>query len=213
VPKKSRIARTRADLIRELADQVVLLAHACNSFDNGLVQAAKHMAVSLRVLLHERGQCRALLQQLGIREKRFLNTSRLLNPKNLLTENTLCIFNAGGWVPRCNGPQGHGPDQTWIRFEDWWNQDVVRDNQRRTFNRRELVMNVADTDGGAHADPDLDAAYMDLSRNNSLGWVFDTDKGPVPFEGPQSYCIRQIAHEVLETIKAKATDINVPYRI
>jgi hypothetical protein len=88
-----------------------------------------------------------------------------------------------------------------IPFVDWWNTPVLKDNCGRTLCRRELVLNVADTDGGAHVDPELEEAYMAISRENSLGWEFSTGTKNSSLEGrPELACIRQIAHELLSTI-------------
>lgn len=177
----------------------------------------KHIALSLRVLLHHHGKSQALLQQLGIRSKRFLDTAGDLNPRNFLTDCPLCIMRAtdkgADWLAQCQAGDGPLPPR-WLPFEEWWNNPVVKDNQRRLFNRRELVANVADTDGGAHVDSALEEAYMALSRENSLGWFFTDKDVTVPLNGPELYCIRQIAHEALETLKAKAADqVHVQYAI
>ena len=71
--------------------------------------------------------------------------------------------------------------------------------------RRDLIMNVVNTDGGGHVDPTLDEAYLDLSRNNSLGWILEKGDVQEPFPPPVMACIRQVAHEVLETLKKKCS--------
>ena len=48
----SRIARPRLELQTELREQLALLRHACQAYDGGLEAIAKHISVSLRVLLH-----------------------------------------------------------------------------------------------------------------------------------------------------------------
>jgi hypothetical protein len=202
--QKNRVKRSRADLQQELDDQLRLLTHACESFDSGLQPISKHIALSLRVLLHHYGQSRSLLEQLKLRDKRFLDTAGDLNPGNSLPENRLCAMKMGAgedqYLPWCLvGSSLFG--ERWVPFVKWWNNPVVKDDQGRFFNRRELVLNVADTDGGAHVDPDLDEAYMDLSRNNSLGWVITDGNVEKPFPPPTMACIRQIAHEVLVSIK------------
>lgn len=205
---KSRVKRIRSDLLAELQDQVALLVHACHSYDQDLKAIGKHIALSLRVLLHHHGNSQALLQQLGLRSFRFLDTAGDLNPRNLLTENPLCFMRLGGgnsdYLPRCMGGMPH---ERWLPFERWWNIPVIKDDKGRFFHRRDLILNVADTDGGAHVDPDLDAAYTDLSRNNSLGWILNEGNVEKPFPPPVMPCIRQIAHELLETLRAKATDV------
>lgn len=204
--KTPRVKRTKTDLMVELSDQIRLLIHACDSFDAGLNAIGKHIALSLRVLLHQHGQSHALLQQLDLRSKRFLDTAGPLNPNNLLTDCPLCLMGVGGgrdrYLPLC--ARGGGPlGERWIPFEEWWNNPVVKDNKGRRFNRRELILNVANTDGGAHVDPALDEAYADLSRNNSLGWIIAEGDVQRPFPPPTMACIRQIAHEVLRTLERK----------
>jgi hypothetical protein len=215
--KSPRVRKTKSDLLVELSDQVALLSHACKSYDQGLQAIGKHIALSLRVLLHHHGNSQALLQQLGLRSKHFMDTAGDLNPRNLLTDCPLCLMSMGGganeYQPLC--VQGGGPlRERWIPFEKWWNNNVIKDGKNRYFNRRQLILNVADSDGGAHVDSSLDEAYMDLSRNNSLGWIITEGDVQRPFPPPTMPCIRQIAHEVLETLKVKAKgEVTVSYVI
>ncbi len=190
---------------RELVEQLQLLRHSCQVFDGGLEAVAKHISLSLRVLLHHHGQSRALLDQLGLRDGRYLTSAPPLNPKNLLTECNLVMMHVGPTGARYHPLVAAGgppfPLQP-IPFVDWWNNPVLRDNRGRTFCRRELVLNVADTDGGAHVDQELEEAYMAISRGNSLGWMFSTDtEKSVPEGRPELACMRQIAHELLATIR------------
>lgn len=212
--KEPRVKRTRADLLKELQDQIALMVNACQAYDRGLDPIGKHIALSLRVLLHHHRNSQALLQQLDLRGKRFLDTAGPLNPRNLLTDCTLCVMRLGSndaYLPLC-AAGGGARQPRWVPFEEWWNNPVIKDNKQRYFNRRELVLHVADTDGGAHVDPALDAAYADLSRNNSLGWVISEGNVQKPFPPPTMACIRQIAHEVLETLKKKAeAEVSVAY--
>ncbi len=88
-----------------------------------------------------------------------------------------------------------------VLFLNWWNDPVLKDNRGRKFCRRELVLHVADTDGGAHVDPELEESYMAISRENSLGWFFGNGNVVFALEGrPELACMRQIAHEFLSTI-------------
>ena len=94
-----------------------------------------------------------------------------------------------------------------IYFSDWWNNPAFKDNLDRKLCRRELVLNVADTDGGAHVDPDLDEVYMAISRKNSLGWFFSNGVSSTPLLGrPELACMRQITHELLCTLNKKVPE-------
>jgi len=205
--KQKRKARSKGDLEQELRNQLALLKHACDAFDNGFTHIGKHIALTLRVLLYHHGQSQALLRQLGLLDKRFLDSAGDIDRRNELSEWRLCVFrlrsDGGNFLAKCLSG-GDTNSLRWLSFENWWNNPVIKDKQHRFFNRRELVLNVADTDGGAHVDSELEEAYMALSRENSLGWNFFDGEKSTPFIGPELQCMRQIAHEVLETIKKKA---------
>lgn len=207
--KRGRVPRPKGDLERELVDQLALLRNACSTYDKGLEAIGRHIALSLRVLLHQHGQSRALLDQLGLRQGKFFDSAGPVHKGNLLPECTLVLMRAvssgGAYVPLIDGGVG-GPHATMhIPFVDWWNATVCRDDRGRTFCRRDLVLLVANTDGGAHVDPELDEAYLSLSRENALGWTFCTGNVTSAFTGrPELACMRQIAHEVLLTLSASA---------
>lgn len=202
--KPARVQRSKNELKGELKEQLQLLQHSCQAYDNGLEPVGKHISLSLRVLLHHHGKSRSLLDQLGLRSGRFLDSAGPLNPRNLLSEcNLVCtLMTVGGasYHPLVKMDARPLPLRP-VPFVDWWNEPVLKDNRGRTFARRELVLNVADTDGGAHVDPELEEKYMALSRENSLGWMFTKGDMQSSLSGrPELACMRQIAHEVLSTI-------------
>jgi hypothetical protein len=200
----NRQPRSREDLLQGFQEQITLLEHECAAFDGGFVPVAKRMAVGVRVLLHQTRRSKSLLQQLGLRDKAFLDTAGPVDPRNLLTENRLCMIAVGDgarYLPILSegpGRRGRTP------FERWWNSAVIRDHSRTSLSRRELVLHVADTDDGAHADAGPDPSYMALSRHDSLAWAFPdgTDARPLPSPVPAS--IRQVVHEVLVVLREKA---------
>lgn len=212
--KIKRVARSKDDLRQELVNQISLLKNSCESYDSGLEAIGKHIALILRVLFHHHGKSRSLLEQLGLRDSRFMDSAGPLNPNNLISEMPMVCIRMGGnearYLASCQiGGSPFPPRQ--VKFVEWWNEPVLKDQQGRKFCRRELVQNVADTDGGAHVDPDLEEAYMDLSRNNSLGWMFTIGDIEEKFKGkPELACIRQIAHETLASLEMIAPEYTNP---
>lgn len=209
--RRKRIKRSKSELKEELKDQIKILQHACQSYDSGLEAIGKHIALSLRVLLHHYGQSKSLLEQLKLRQIRYYDTAGPLNPKNLLSECNLIRYSVSSGGATCL-PLGAAGDlprtPKKIRFLDWWNNPVLKDKKGRKFCRRELIQNVANTDGGAHVDPKLDEIYMELSRKNSLGWTFIGENIQKAPEGrPELACMRQIAEELLMTLKEKDPEI------
>jgi hypothetical protein len=77
--------------------------------------------------------------------------------------------------------------------------------KKSKFNRRELVLALENKDGGAHIDPELDQTYADLTRNNSVGWVFSNGTDERPMAGVELYSVRQIAFEIIKSIEQLMT--------
>lgn len=90
-----------------------------------------------------------------------------------------------------------------MMFAEWWNEPVLVIQGGGSLSRRLLVLNLADTDGGAHVDDELDETYMAVSRENATGNVIRDERDiPLPVhEGPQFAAVRQIAYEVIETLR------------
>ena len=72
---------------------------------------------------------------------------------------------------------------------------IFVDQRKNESSRKDLILAVANKDGGVHGDSVLDEKYANLSRRNTLGWRFSNVKGDVPLEGLEKVAIRQIAHE------------------
>jgi hypothetical protein len=88
-----------------------------------------------------------------------------------------------------------------VSFETWWNSAVFVDTKKNRFTRKDLVVTLADQDGGAHVDPGLDQKYYELTRQNSLGWHRSCHDGTwAALTNPHYAAVRQISHEVLSTL-------------
>ncbi len=202
---------TKDDLIEHLREQVDFLKASAAAFDAGTLAEAKRLAVTLRVLLHDTPQSKSVLAQLGEQERLwFMDTGPSPFPGNLLGHHGLVLMQMGGdvggtYVARCNGP----PDPEAIvrrkRFGEWWTETVLIDSDRHEFSRKNHVLGLANKEGGGHVDPKLDEKYARLTRNNSLGWMYEDKRGPPePFGSPIPCGVRQITEEVLISLKSLA---------
>ena len=204
--REPRIARTLGDLERELIDQLQLLRRDCEQYDSSFEPAGKRIALCLRVLLHHHGQSKSLLHQLGLRSGQFLDTAGPLKPDNHAPEFKLVAIEMSSQSVRflpLIATGGNPENERMVPFEEWWTEPVMKDAKQALFSRKDLVSQVADTDGGAHVDPDLTETYMALSRQNSIGGTFQRGKLTLPLEGRiELACMRQIAHEALSTLHA-----------
>jgi SEC-C motif len=187
-----------------LPEQINFLEASATSFDAGFEGEAKRLAVTLRVLLHDRGGSKSLLGQLGMLDRKFLDTALEFDEANRMTHGGLVFIAVGPPSTRFVAMLDDMPApnlKRQIDFAEWWNEPVFVDRQRRKLSRKQLILTAAEQDGGAHVDPGLDPTYFELTRNNALGWIVKNDKREVQMDGPEKAAIRQIAHEVLKTLK------------
>jgi hypothetical protein len=186
------------------------LQASADAYDGGFYGEAKRIAVSIRVLVHDTKHSKSLLGQLGRKSESFLDSASPVIPANKSTHSGLVVTSI---VPGAgakyvafldNGPSGQTAHRD---FDSWWTSTVFVDSKGRELSRKDLVLTVANQDGGAHIDPALDSTYADLSRNNSLGWVYTDGSKSEPMEGPELAALRQICHEVLKTFVPGYTKI------
>ncbi len=205
------LPQTQQDLERQLRDQIQLMESSATSFDLGFEAEAKRLALSVRVLLHDTRTSHSLLGQLNRKNIKFYDSSFDYDPANLLTHGGLVAIA----IPATSGSQKHKyialldelPMKTipQVDFDTWWNKVVFVDRQKRQLTRAELVLTAADQDGGAHVDPTLDQPYADLSRSNSLAWFSSSQGTAQPMDDPTRSAIRQIAHEIIKSLKTGYT--------
>jgi hypothetical protein len=213
VPKRDRsYARPRQELVDELRAQVGHLSRSAEAYDDGHEDEAARLAVSMRVLLHDGAGPGSLLRQLGLlADLRFVDTSlsqRALRPDHPGRDAGLAsmevAFGRGGRYVPLLADVAADRKRPPVPFGMWWTKTIYRS---AGLSRRDLVLALADTDGGAHVDPRLAANYAGLTRQNTLGWSYQDSNGrSIEFEGNAAKAsIRQMTWEVLETLAAQVS--------
>lgn len=167
----------RNRLVHLLREQVDFLEDSGDAFDRGKEHEAKRISAHVRVLLHDTRTTTSLLQQMGVKDSiRFLDTAREAPPpgRRILRP---------GWSYGLVGVQinerdaRHYPNlggdlegrRGAVGFADWWTRVVAHDVQGREFTREQIVLWMANKDGGAHVDPRLPDEYVGLLDESSLG--------------------------------------------
>lgn len=204
-----KVKLNRDELLNKLKEQLSFLMTSSNLFDQWKTEEAKRIAVQLRILLHDTGRSKSLLGQLDLKSIPFLNTATPFSPENLVSYVGLLKFkfhNPSGrraWViPR--GTPDKLPQNSNLSFQDWWGMPVLVARgkiENITFSRKDIVLHIADTDGGAHVDNALDEHYFVLTKWNAIGILTIQNGVEKPIENPILPCVRQIAHEVLVSIQ------------
>lgn len=207
---KLKVPRDPGDLEAQLEEQLRFLESSAAAFDAGEAAEAKRIALATRLLLHDHGQSKSLLGQLGRKvTTRFWDSAQPRHPDDLSG-----IYHGliGMWVPS-GSDTGPGFDYLapldtlppeigrYVEFDTWWNAPVFVVGNDVSISRADLVLAVANTDGGAHVDAALDRAYAALSRKNALGFTAHYGVAVRACGAPHLAAVRQIAHEILKALR------------
>lgn len=201
-PHMSKVPQTRRELEQQLDEHVAFLKDSAEAYDSGKTHEAKRLATSMRVLLHDTSSSHSLLKQLGKKTMAFLDTAGNIDPQNLLPESLLTMFWSGGlsnYLPKLDDLHGH---RSFAPFEQWWKATVIDDRCGNVLSRRDLVLIMANQDGGAHVDPGVDSKYHRISRQFAMNFTaHHKETGASDFiRLVERASVRQIAHELLKTL-------------
>lgn len=208
-----KVAQTKTELQEHLKDQIAFLVASAQSYDKGFLGEAKRLAVNIRILVHDTAASTSLLQQLDLKHIDFYDTSHDYNPReHFLSFHGLTLMeigpSGGQFVPRCALSLGSvGEPFKLLPFEQWWKKVVIVDMRRNQFTRRQLVLTLADREGGAHVDPKLDPAYAALTRKHSMAVYYKYNDEEGEISGIEHASVRQIAHEVIISLKKTCPEI------
>lgn len=198
----TKVMQTPADLERHLQEQIGFLRRSAGAYDQGHVDEAKRLAVTIRVLVQDSRASRSLLGQLGEKARMFYVTAVRDEPGNKMPYGGLihmAMGSSGGmYLPNLDDMISIAKPN-WVSFDEWWNRPIFRNDDGKVLTRSDLVRSVADQDGGAHVDPGLNEVYERLSRGSGMGWTYKGPAGAQRVRVPELAAIRQIAHEVMKT--------------
>jgi len=197
--EKKRYLRERLEEQRHLVNKSIV------EFASGDLAEAVRLAVSMRVLVHETGSQKPLLGQLtpNYLELEILDrkeqkgedpppgTQRVVVmsvPISVQISDKGVFFNSGldreAYVPSILGK--------------WWTRPCLILPGLGGFSRKEIVLGLADKEGGAHVDVNISQRYRQLieSKQLQIGWNAD---GVAPLNLSR-YMTAQAAVELLDCL-------------
>lgn len=195
------VQQTKKELDNHLKEQLEFLRSSCNSYDNGFEGEAKRIASIIRILLHDTNKSKSLLSLLDMKNTLdFLDSSMELEVPGATRVGGyagLVSIASNGYVSDLD----NGLNSKKVNFDKYWNKTILIDKENKNFTRKNIILYLANKDGGSHVDPKLDKKYAELSRNNSIGWIrFENGKDTCPINGVELATVRQIGHEILKTL-------------
>jgi hypothetical protein len=211
-----KMARTRAELLTKLDEQIGFLARSCELYDGGTKAEAFRLAVTACNLVHDTRRMRSILSQLGIKENiQYVSSGRASpGPKthSILSLTVLAIAKhkdgsrSAESVSMLDQCIAHRAMRA-VDFDTWWVKEMVwQSPEKIILNRCGLVTSMRDQDGGAHLDSELKhPGYISSSKENQWWWLDSKGQPLAPMFTYDHFAImRQIAWELQKTLQDNA---------
>lgn len=195
--------------------QIGLLRNYAKMFDSGVTDMALPMATQVRVLVHQTQRSISLLNQLDL-EKNFKiwhSPNSSFSPNNLIPSWDLLLMSVGaegssymplgskGIFNKRRDSSGNVILEVFLPVELWW-QQIVFSQQAEYISRRDIVLFIANKDGGSHVD-EYKWPIDDFKESKLLGF-FDQN-GNYPNGNPLYSAMRQIVEELLVSFEVFKT--------
>ena len=197
----------RSRLNLKFQQQVGYLQRSIQLFDQGHEDEAIRLAVSLRVFLHNKHSSKSLFRHIGLTNPNLLSSGR--GHENWQDYLAMILDVTSSQPVKAKAILGESFRE--MTCKTWWEEQTVFEYNSIKYTRKDVCLNAANKDGGAHVDEKFEQFYEALQAGiTMLGTKGDLQfiNGNVPFpQGvfiqPQNghYClIRQFAHEFFYSV-------------
>ena len=162
-------------------EQRLFLSKSIKEFVSGDLAEAVRIAITIRVLVHETGSSKSLLGQLtpNYLDLKILDRAPVREETQELPHGTQSVVVMS--VPISVKMKAEGvflnPDLDVEAYQasilgKWWGRHSLILPGLGGFSRKEIVRGLADKEGGAHVDTDINPKYQQLldSKSLQLGW-------------------------------------------
>lgn len=187
-------------LENHLHRQLDYLSRSCEIYDAGYQDEAIRLAVAIRTLVHDTPKSQSLLHLLDAKQKIRLPTSWGLAqrlPKNFTPTAVFPVFGIsaeGGTHVPFPLPE----PLIYVSVDEWWDEVVWM--QDTPLSRKQIVLNTANKEGGAHVDVKVPKAVSEL--RTGLAQLVSVKVNGVEVGSPSNYhflLLRQFAYELLNS--------------
>ena len=198
-------------------DFLELIETLCACYDNtGKDIISLSISTAIRVLVHDTNKSVSLLTHLEKKEIEFISTNvaNVANDKDPIHLGLVRKINVGvndgiggeaKYWPLCDNRYFSSPkERRSINFKQWWELEKIFKSENLVLTRKDLVLTIANKDGGAHFDTRVQEKYDKFRYKWSGGSTLIGTKSGIErsYDNIPIYpAIRQIGHEILCTLK------------
>jgi hypothetical protein len=166
-----QIHRTKDDLLVLLGEQLGFIKTSSDAFDNGFEAEGKRLASSIRLLVHNTWKPDGTPNQISLLTQ--LNVLYDIDYFETFTDPIIeydkgSLFSRASLIYSAIGPRYLlSPNQPTakVSFDAWWKKILII-VENVSYDRKSILLNLTERDGGQHIDPTLDAFYHLLSHRD-----------------------------------------------
>ena len=202
--QREGIRRTALECLEHYELIIRRIRNLCADFDSKDLIDPGSMALQLRLLFIDsssRTGGRSVMNLMGV-----TNSQKILSTvPQRISERTISSIGFLGLRVKQGKPSWYAPvgdakgAQNLLTTEKWLEEPIFKTGLI-TFSRLKLIKVIADKEGGAHLDPNIDPEYYEIARASGAGWTFFLGDGQeIPMGDPFPAMLRQLCYEVLMT--------------
>jgi len=183
-------------------DVLSQLLRSANDYDAGHRDEGRRMALAIRLLVHDTGRQTSLLRHLKLKDRiSYYDTQG--SHLGLLSL-VFAVEGEGVGDVRIDArldQQPSSPKSEMQPFDPWWTTPVIRDESGNLYSRSDIVLFLADQDGGAHVDLKVSPELIRLTTGQAVDWrKWSPERMSEFIDGIELAIARQVAHELLVTL-------------
>lgn len=186
----------------QLSRHLRFISKSCSEFDNGQLDEALRIAVSIRVIFHDTKNSTSIVTYLKAKDsiklistfsfEEFLKSPRAENI-NWHTSLPLMLTSNG-----VKAPLDSWETKAIRSVEDWWNE-IIWQEAGEKYSRRDVVLSAANQDGGAHVDSKPSHKTLKFREGPKITVKINGQAIPNAVANHHYTLIRQMAHELLNS--------------
>ncbi|MDF0377710.1 hypothetical protein [Methylophilus sp. YYY-1] len=218
--------RTQQEILNSFNHNCDYLYRSCRAFDAGMENEAIRLSSTLRTLLHQTNKSNSILNQMN--KLRSLNYVDSGIRKNILIQTLNQNATPGfkyNFHPIDTGlviPGFMNNEYKFVAplvknrfppadpkyncvvpvrsYSEWWEDKFIEVSNGNTFSRKDIVLALANKEGGNHLDPEIEVKFDQLYHDN-LDMFGSTNDAPLESAMPNiAYAtVRQITFELMAT--------------
>lgn len=196
--RKKKLPVPICEVEKRFVSQLGFLQRSMEDYDAGNEDEVLRMAVALRTLLHKTKSSHPLISQIGL-ENALLISFCETHERNLMSD-----YGLTKWEMNADGVryrpllEGANRNARWLGVPEWQQEEVIilREMGRELrITRWDLVLALANQDGGAHSDPDgVPEDYFALVHGHFGGFVTGENMDEA-IRGVEKASVRHMAWE------------------